>query len=274
MKLYCARNIKSDQKGYRRVPEIKATQKNSIKKSLYGFSLIELIVVVAVIGVLVAIAIPVYTSNTEAAKIATDQVNLDILNSVTGMYKFSSAIVNVDIFQGINNDEERMQRLVEAGFIADVLKPIQDEGDFSWDIGMQIWKLEVQGISTPLSPLGSTFTEISTNMIALMQKKYTDTGAYGRSWGDYKYTDLGLNPEDWQDPVGHIVYKPSGKDLLITPEHGYTFLVNDYNGNLQIMPSTYNWNLVYNANTQYWYYHSINEENLIDIATLKIEPSN
>jgi prepilin-type N-terminal cleavage/methylation domain-containing protein len=48
-----------------------------------GFTLVELMVVVAVIGVLVAIAVPIYTSNTESAKIATDQANLKILNSVT-----------------------------------------------------------------------------------------------------------------------------------------------------------------------------------------------
>jgi len=240
----------------------------------FGFTFVELMVVVAVLGVLVALVVPVYTSNTEAAKVATDQANLTTLNSVTGLYRFSVAIVDGDVFKGINSDEERMQRLVEVGFITDTLEPVQDEVEFNWDIGQQIWKLDARGSGIPLSPLGSTFTEISTNIIVLMQKKHADTGSYGRTWGDYKYTDLGLDPGIWSQPIGHIIYKPSGKDLLITPEQGYTFLVNDYNGSLRKMPSTYNWNIVYNDITENWYYHSIKDDNLIDIETLMIEESN
>jgi len=249
-------------------------RRNSHGLKCSGFTLVELMVVVAVLGVLVAIAVTVYTNNTEAAKIATDQANLASLNSVTGLYRFSADIVDGEVFKGINSNEERLQRLVEAGFIAEALVPVQDKVEFNWDIGEQIWELDAQGSGVPLSSLGSTFNEISTNIIVLMQKKYADSGSYGRTWGDYKYTDLGLDPEIWSQPVGHIIYKPSGKDLLITPEQGYTFLVNDYNGNLRNMPSTYNWNIVYNDITENWYYHSIKDDNLIDIETLMIEVSN
>jgi prepilin-type N-terminal cleavage/methylation domain-containing protein len=242
-----------------------------LSKGENGFTLAELMVVVAVIGILVAIAVPVYTSNTEAAKIATDEANLATLNSVTGLYRFSDAIVDGDVFNGINSDEDRMQKLIKAGNINESFAPVQDEVEFNWDIGQQIWKLDAQGSSVPLSPLGSTFIEISTNIIVFMQKKHAVTGSYGRTWGDYKYSDLGLDPEIWSQPIGHIIYKPSGKDLLITPEQGYTFLVNDFNGNLRNMPSTYNWNIVYNDITENWYYHSIEDDNLIDIETLIIE---
>ncbi len=257
-----------------RVTQAHHSQPNGHSLMCSGFSLVELMVVVAVLGILVAIAVPIYTSNTEAARIATDQANLATLNSVTGLYRFSAVIDDGDIFNDINSDKERILRLVEAGYITDTLEPVQDEVEFNWDIGQQIWKLDAQGSGIPLSPLGSTFTEISTNIIVLMQKKHAVTGSYGRTWGDFKYTDLGLDPVIWSQPVGHIIYKPSGKDLLITPEQGYTFLVNDYNGNLRKMSSTYNWNIVYNDITENWYYHSIKDDNLIDIETLMIEVSN
>ncbi len=236
----------------------------------FGFTLVELLVVVAVLGILVAIAVPQFTQSKESAETAVDQANLATLNSTTGLYQFSSATADGDVFQGINSDEERMQELVEAGFISDIIEPAQDDYMFTWNIGLQIWKLTAEDSSVTLSPLGSAFTEISTNMISIMQKEYADTGSYGRSWGDYRYTDLGLDPADWSKPINHIYYKPSGEDLLITPEQGYTIVVKDLNGNEKYLHSTLNWNLVYSDKDGQWYYHSIKEENKIDISALKV----
>lgn len=46
------------------------------KKSESGFTLAELLIVVAIIGVLVAISIPIFTSQLERSREATDAANI------------------------------------------------------------------------------------------------------------------------------------------------------------------------------------------------------
>ena len=46
----------------------------SRQKKNSGFTLAELLIVVAIVGILVAISIPVFTSQLHKAKVATDEV--------------------------------------------------------------------------------------------------------------------------------------------------------------------------------------------------------
>ena len=52
--------------------------------------------------------------------------------------------------------------------------------------------------STQLTSLGSDFEEITSAMILLVQNFYDENGRYPRSWGDYVYTDIGLDPSEWE----------------------------------------------------------------------------
>lgn len=49
---------------------------SKIKKNEKGFTLMEMLIVVAIIAVLVAIAIPTFTSSLNKAKVATDEANI------------------------------------------------------------------------------------------------------------------------------------------------------------------------------------------------------
>lgn len=64
-------------------------------KNKKGFTLVELMVVVAILGVLVAVAVPVYNNMTSKAELSTIKANLRIINS---------AIMQADI-DGVTPDE-------------------------------------------------------------------------------------------------------------------------------------------------------------------------
>ncbi len=123
----------------------------------------------------------------------------------------------------------------------------------------------------PASPYGDTLSEIAPSIINDMQEKLSSTGSYGRSWGKYRYTDLGLDPENWDEAIMHIHYKPSGSSLFLRPEDGYGFTVYNFDNDEFSLDSTYNWNLIYSDIDGNWYFHSITESNIIDINTLVVE---
>jgi prepilin-type N-terminal cleavage/methylation domain-containing protein len=112
----------------------------TIQRNSKGFTLVELMVVVAIIGILVAIAVPIYINNTNAARIAADQANLRILNSATLQYRINENISSdKDAFKGISTDEERMQLLVNRKHIASVPEPQYQNSSFEWIIEQQRW---------------------------------------------------------------------------------------------------------------------------------------
>ncbi|NTX00048.1 MAG: hypothetical protein HGB35_09030 [Geobacteraceae bacterium] len=63
-----------------------------------------------------------------------------------------------------------------------------------------------------------SFSETSAYIIEKIQENYEKTGKYGRNWGPYAYTDIGLSENELADPIDHIVYSPGGSNLTIRPE--------------------------------------------------------
>lgn len=61
------------------------------KNSKKGFTLMEMLIVVAIIGVLVAISIPVFTSKLDDAKKAADEANMRTAKAVYAVYMLDAS---------------------------------------------------------------------------------------------------------------------------------------------------------------------------------------
>jgi len=274
-----------------------------------AFTLIELMIVISVIGLLSAIAISKFTDINRSAKVANVQGNSANLRTAIGIYYVKTSsypdIENNEDLESIINlgykftefySRSTMPETPSSDTTSETNNVVSDRDNtggwlYYYDEGeiyanlengtytgyesIEIWEEEDESATETeeLTSLGSTFEEIFSAIISLMETLVMETGKYGRTWGDYRYTDLGLDPEEWSEAIDHIYYKPSGSTLLIEPEDGYTFIVTDSDGNTRELSSTLNWNLIYDDSDGNWYYHTVDEDNIIDISTLQVVES-
>lgn len=80
-----------------------------------GFTLVELMVVVVIIGVLTAIAIPVYNESTEKAKAGACKANLRMLDSALQQYYMNQPGEEPDALTD-DNVEEKLGKYFSDGF--------------------------------------------------------------------------------------------------------------------------------------------------------------
>jgi type II secretory pathway pseudopilin PulG len=121
----------------------------------------------------------------------------------------------------------------------------------------------------PLTSLGSSFEEISKGMIDLIEKFYKENGKYPRTGTKTRYTDIGLDPNEWKDAINGIVYTPQGDRLAISLGSGYTFAVTSVNG--KQLTGSGNQKIIYSMGTDHWYYSSLKKGNEVSISTLQVK---
>ena len=112
-------------------------------KNNKGFTLIEMLVVILIIAILTAILIPRLADLTHSANEAVDKTKLHNLNLATSIYRSEQGMEGGDIFAGIDTNLLRMNKLVNEGYLNDVLIPRLVEHEFNWIVSEQIWEIVV-----------------------------------------------------------------------------------------------------------------------------------
>jgi type II secretory pathway pseudopilin PulG len=121
----------------------------------------------------------------------------------------------------------------------------------------------------PLTSLGSSFGEINQGMIDAIENYYEKNGKYPRTGAKNRYTDIGLDPNEWKDAINGIIYTPQGDKISISPGSGYTFSVTSSSGKQVTVSGT--GKLIYSMETKQWYSSSIKKGNEVTISTLQVK---
>ena len=111
----------------------------SRKKYNQGFTLIEVIVVIAILGILALIVAPRFGSFTEGAKLRADQATVRTLNNVTPLARMN--LSGPDPFIEDKPHEERIQFLVDKGYLESMVSAQSKDATFAWAINDERWYL-------------------------------------------------------------------------------------------------------------------------------------
>ncbi|MCD4672320.1 MAG: hypothetical protein K8R77_06635 [Anaerolineaceae bacterium] len=130
----------------------------------------------------------------------------------------------------------------------------------------------LNGLQLENTPEENKPLAIVGNFLSRINGFYAENGRWPRSWGSYAYTDIGLNPEDWDEPVEGIRWGPHGADVGLGTHPGdpYYIYVENQDGELQKLYD--GWRIWCVAADGECYYHRVAPENKIDINTMVLVP--
>jgi Flp pilus assembly pilin Flp len=120
-----------------------------------------------------------------------------------------------------------------------------------------------EGTETP------TTDEIIADFQARILAYYQKNGHWPRTFSPYNFTDIGLNPDDWNRPVNGLYFSPHGSEVGIAnhKNDNIQVYVNDVNG--RTLKLYDGWGIWCPVNKPTCYYHTVAPGNEVDIGTIR-----
>ncbi|WP_051280174.1 type II secretion system protein [Anaerovorax odorimutans] len=198
-------------------------------KSKKGFTLIELIVVIAILGILAFSAIAIFPKFISEAKKAADETTLKTLDSVTACYGLDEGISGSAIFGNLS-DSDKLNQLVEKGLLSSVPTPQQSKANFIFNEDTGKWNL-----SFSEQEQTTLFAEALKNNSILSSEDLLSKDITWKFGSSSNY-----DTASWSGYLEKILEKGEGDNKRISENDGKN-TINYYNP-LSKKTSIFNWN--------------------------------
>ena len=112
-----------------------------------GYTLIELIIVIAILSIIAAVGITRLSGLPDKASETADKANLEILNHATVQFIIANPIGSIFASES-ETDEDRMLALVTDKYIDEKITPQTEDVNFQWDLDKMLWVTNLDETST------------------------------------------------------------------------------------------------------------------------------
>ena len=104
---------------------------------------------------------------------------------------------------------------------------------------------------------GQSTQQIISDMNSRIISFYNSHGNWPRTFSPFNFTDIGLTPNDWSQPINGLYFSPHGSEVGIANRSGDTIEVyaKDLNGNTVHLIN--GWSIWCPANNANCYYHTV-----------------
>ncbi|PDV98088.1 hypothetical protein [Candidatus Chloroploca asiatica] len=112
--------------------------------------------------------------------------------------------------------------------------------------------------------------DLTADFLGRINAFYQLNDRWPRSWGDARFTDLGLDPADWSQPVAGVVWNPNGPRIGLANRPGDNLQIYVTDRDNKVRKLYDGWNIWCEAADGKCYYHTVAPENEVDLSTLVV----
>jgi Flp pilus assembly pilin Flp len=120
------------------------------------------------------------------------------------------------------------------------------------------------------TPIPLTTAAILQDMQSRIMAYYQLHHSWPRTWSPYNFTDIGLNPDDYSQPINGLYFSPHGSNIGIANKAGDSLqvYVKNLDGTMQHLID--GWSIWCDAASSVCYYHTIASGNEVDISSIVV----